>query len=423
MFWLFVKSSMFGNGGGIVRKRAFYYLAVGTLVFTAGCSRVGNSRVSGTPVADEMVAWLKEQQTADVKAALDEISNVESSRNQAVQDSIEAAEEESRSAEEAVKESIKESGSIEESIRESIWKSEEESRYVEASIAYSIAAAEAESRYIEASLAEESEALAQAQSLAASLAESSAEASSIAESIAESRSVEASIAESRSIEASLEESSLEELRRQIEEAGGDYLLQLCAGTHLTPYGVATIDDSDARLVYKLFEHTAVIGDSRVEGVAWVLDGSEVFFSRGAYAGKLYDIARQAAAMYPEKALFWIGLNDMSVYEANVDAFVKDYKAVIKDFLSINPGCKIYIHNQPSIPQEGLENFEYAKYIDQYNDAMAQMCKENGWTYVDGSAYLRAEYFAADGLHFQKAFYRYWAQDMANQLDLWGDLAQ
>lgn len=407
----------------IVSKKRFPYLAVSALAFTAGCSRADNNTVSATTVADEMIAWLKDQQTADVKTVLEQMSNVESSRAQIIQDSIDAAEEESRSVEESIKESSSIEASIEESVKESIRESEEESRSIEASIEYSIAASEAESRYIEASLAEESKDLALALSLAESLAESSAQAASAEASLAESRAIESSIAESRSIAASLEESSLEELRQQIEAAGGDYLLQLCAGTHLTPYGVATIDDSDAPLLHKLFEHTAVIGDSRVEGVAWVLDESEVFFNRGGYAAKLHDIARQAAAMYPGKALFWIGLNDMSVYEANVDAFIKDYEAMIRDFLSINPDCKIYVHNQPAVPQAGLDNFEFAEYIDEYNDAMLQMCDENGWTYVDGSTYLRSEYYAADGLHFQKTFYRYWAQDMANQLDLWGDLAQ
>lgn len=395
-------------GVWIVNRKKIFYLAVGALALIAGCSRTDNSEVLATAVADEMVAWLKDQQTADVKEVLDQIAEVEASREQLVQDSI-GAEEESRSEEESIKESSREEASAQKSLRESARESESESRYRESSIAYSIAMSEAESRYDEAVLAEESE--------EASIA------SSIAESIAASSAAESSIAESRSIAASLEESSLEELRQQIQEAGGDYLLALCEGTNLTPYGVATIDDTDAPLVHKLFENTVVIGDSRVEGAEWVLSESEVFFSRGGYAGNLHELARRAAGMYPDKALFWIGLNDMSVYEAKTDRFVSDYEDMIKDFLSVVPDCEIYIHNQPDVPKEGLENFEFAKYIDDYNDAMKEMCERNGWTYVDGSTYLRPEYFAEDGLHFQKKFYRYWVQDMANQLDLWGDLAE
>ncbi len=201
----------------------------------------------------------------------------------------------------------------------------------------------------------------------------------------------------------------------------EYLLEICEGTNMVPYSVEEIDSTDTPLINTLFSDTVVIGDSRVEGVEWVLDSSKVFYDRGAYAGDLIETAKQAAAMYSKKALFWIGLNDMGVYGEDVDEFVSDYVSLIEDFLLINPGCEIYIHNQPGVTEEGIESFPYATYIELYNEAMEEMCEKNGWTLVDGSAYLKEENYADDGLHFDKAFYQLWIQDMANQLGLWEDL--
>ena len=203
----------------------------------------------------------------------------------------------------------------------------------------------------------------------------------------------------------------------------DYLTQLCAGSHMVPYGVATIDDSDTPIVNKLFQNTVVIGDSRVEGVAWVLDESRVFDMRGGYAGKMIDTARQAGQVYPQKALFFLGLNDMGIYEDHVDRYVQDYVSMVNALLEVAPDCKIYVHNQPAVPQKGLDNYAPAVRIGMYNEAMRQMCAEHGWTYIDGSTYLQESYFGTDGLHFSKAFYRLWIQDMAVQLDLWGDLTR
>ena len=291
-------------------KKRFIFLAVGAMALTAGCSRTDDHSAMATAVAEEMVEWLKGQETADVREVLEQIAQAEASQ---------------------------------ETEPDSQNETQEESSTLSA--------------------------------------------------------------------------------QQEEEAKRDYLLQLCQGTHLTPYGVETIDDTDGPLINTLFENAVVIGDSRVEGVEWVLDSSRVFFDRGAYAGNLLETAEQAAAMYPKKALSWIGLNDMSVYDAYVDRFVRDYQALVQDFLSINPGCEIYIHNQPQVPQAGIDHFPFAVHVDLYNEAMEQMCEENGWIYVDGSSYLKEENFASDGLHFDKRFYQFWIQDMANQLDLWEDLAQ
>ncbi len=436
-----------GERKSALKKKCVLYVVAGALLFTSGCSDTEDN--SGTSVSNEVVDYLMAQQTADVKEVLDKISYVESSREQVIVDSIEASEAESRSIEESIAQSIAESeyesssieASIEESIEESIAESSSIEASIEASIEYSIAESEAESRYIEASLAKESEEISIAESIAVSIAESSSIqasvdasiavensiAASIAASVAESAaaesssiaaSVAASLAESRAAEESLEASSEGEATGT---DNTDYLNQLCAGTHMTPYGVTAIDSSDQAVINKLFEHSVVIGDSRVEGVAWVLSSSYVFALRGAHAYQLYDTARQAAYMYPDKALFWVGLNDMGIYGANVDKFIDQYVALVADFLSINPGCKIYICSQPPVNATGLANYPNSQYVDLYNAAMQQMCSAHGWTYIDCSTYLRAEYYASDGLHFSKTYYQYWIQDMANQMGLWGDL--
>ena len=115
---------------------------------------------SGAAVNDTLVDMLENDDHANASVAAEKVYIAESSRQQVIQDSIDASVAESVSIRESIEESVAESRSIEESIEESIRES------VEESILASLEESEAESR-----LAEER---ARQASIQASLAESRA---------------------------------------------------------------------------------------------------------------------------------------------------------------------------------------------------------------------------------------------------------
>lgn len=371
----------------------------------------------------EALLWLNSRQTADVPKVLEEMESVVASREAEVEASVAeseaAASREEESSRAAVASSIAESHSVEVSIQESIKESIAISQYYVES--------EAESRLQEALEKEEAEKAeslrAERESIAASVAEESrllAESASIQESLYVAESIAASVAESQSIAASLAEKESRPEGGGKPDGADEYLAALTKGTNLVPYGVADIKDSDLYILHDLFSRSVVIGDSRVEGAIWVLAQSEVFYSRGAHSATLHDTARNAAKMYPEKALFWLGLNDMGIYGADVEKYIKDYVALIEDFLSVSPKTKIYVQNMTPVGELGISKYPNAVYSDAYSQAIAGMCAAHGWTFLDGNRHFDPKYYASDGLHYDKKYYTLWVQDAALQMGLWDD---
>ena len=58
------------------------------------------------------------------------------------------------------------------------------------------------------------------------------------------------------------------------------------------------------------------------------------------------------------------------------------------------------------------------HVDTFNEALEQMCSENGYTFVDNTELAqehRSEY-EQDGIHFKSSFYEYWALNLINGED-------
>lgn len=249
----------------------------------------------------------------------------------------------------------------------------------------------------------------------------------IADSVAESvRQYEESVAESsRQVDESIAAAQQAAIDASIAESAAvhqNYLQQLIAGTTLVPGGIVPVDDSAIPVLQRLFQNTRVIGDSRAKGITWsgVLNEAEVFYDVGVHAAHLGDTAVAAAYTYPSKALFFMGVNDCLIYENNLPQFVADYQQAIASFLSIDPGCHIYVMSAIRCTDAAIAKQPGLANMPAVSQAIADMCFANGYTYVDIGDYLTADMYSEDGIHFRKSFYLLWAQDMANKLGLWED---
>ena len=59
----------------------------------------------------------------------------------------------------------------------------------------------------------------------------------------------------------------------------------------------------------------------------------------------------------------------------------------------------------------------------YNAAIREMCEELNCTFVSSVVYALEEFLVDDnsGVHYNRQYHIYWAQTMANQMNLWEDM--
>jgi len=246
----------------------------------------------------------------------------------------------------------------------------------------------------------------------ASVEASAEEASSILESlsIAESESVEQSIAESN-------EALLESIKESIYSGGTP------TGV-LTPGRIVTVGDEAIPEIRRLFKNTVVLGNSRARSVldSGILTDETVLYKWAAHMDEITEIVVQGANLYRGKVLFIMGVNDLGYYTSNVAGWKAKYIEMISLFRSINPGAEIYL--QEIIPIN--ENYRYRWYnmdrVVDYNAAVREICAEQNCTMVTATMFALPEFLNDDtGAHYNKQFHFYWAQAMANQMNLWEDL--
>ena len=269
----------------------------------------------------------------------------------------------------------------------------------------------------------------ESQSIEASIAESLAAESRKAASIEESEYIRQSIeeSESRSVEESIAASiyaveSWEALLESIAESivsGGTPTGVLEAGK------VSTVGDEAIPQLRQLFADVTIIGHSGAKNVldSGILTDSNIFYKWAAHMDEIDEIVDQAAKRGPGKVLFLMGTNDMGYYCQNVDVWKKDYIAVIDRYLAANPGAEVYLQEIIPIPEAYWYRWYNHFRIDDYNNAMREICEEYGYTQVSATDFAFPAFIADDsGTHYNKQYHFYWAQTMANQLGLWEELS-
>ena len=348
---------------------------------------------SGSAVDPALVLELSEQEEWDVSEVAGKVSLAESSRQQVIQDSIDASVSESesirRSIEDSIAESIAESISIEESvaasIQESIDQSIAESVSIEESIAESIEASIAES--VAASIAESVRESEEA-SIAASIAESEAASreeerrQEIARQEAEARR-QAEEAARRAAEEAARRQAEEEARRQAEEAAKASGTEAPAAPPAQPAATGP---------------TVLFGDSRTQGfIAYNLYPANLVFWTYNPVSAAPDLRAGAAALAPSKIVFLNGIDDICSYGAG--GALGQYEAYIAAFQASSPGTRIFVHSVLAVGPEALGPHPQLAEIPAFNAMLVDMCARHGWTYIDCSQGYNAGCIGTDGIHY------------------------
>ena len=173
-------------------------------------------------------------------------------------------------------------------------------------------------------------------------------------------------------------------------------------------------------LYRWFTgRAAIIGDSITHSI-WeyeFLDESVVFAKIGLLVVKSDDYVSGAIAASPEAVFFSFGSNDIESYENQVDTFIGNYKPRVQRVKDALPGAKIFILGL--LPVTDWADIPAYIYMDDYNAALQDMCRELNVTYLDSGFILERDpdLFDADGIHPLPNFYPKWLTFMADAAGL------
>lgn len=175
-------------------------------------------------------------------------------------------------------------------------------------------------------------------------------------------------------------------------------------------------DTDEAAIWEAMSASVVLGDSRAVGFSYheFMPESNVFAKGG---GKITDIPEyldQLAAMNPETIFLCYGLNDVGIgLWPTGEEYADEYEIQVQALKERLPGTTVYVNS--ILPAVGVGLSADADYprIGEYNDALAAMCEEHGWPYIDNDVLAdeHKDLYQPDGLHVDKAFYKYWAANM------------
>ncbi len=108
----------------------------------------------------------------------------------------------------------------------------------------------------------------------------------------------------------------------------------------------------------------------------------------------YTIPQALAKMKPRRIVVTLGTNDLSS-GLTADAFVQDYKHMLEGFSTAYSYCDILVNAIPPVTEDSENAAANQLLIDQYNQALAAMCNDAGYKFLNSSEVLKDETGFAD----------------------------
>lgn len=166
---------------------------------------------------------------------------------------------------------------------------------------------------------------------------------------------------------------------------------------------------------KIFSGSIILGDSVTEGLTayGYLSEDTVFCKIGASLLNGDELFHQAASVYPLRAFFSFGMNDILNYNGNEESFKSRYKELLSEFRNTSPDTKIFINSITAPSADAVKNKPVLKKYKVFNDTIRQICKEMDFTYIDNTEILEShpDLYAGDGIHVNADYYPLWINNM------------
>lgn len=189
------------------------------------------------------------------------------------------------------------------------------------------------------------------------------------------------------------------------------------------YRMAEIENNP-EAVWSAFNDAVIIGDSRAYGYYFydLVPENRVYAKGG---GRITDIEEDVtylpsiAALNPSYVFICMGLNDVGIgfYPEGKDLADK-YVEEISILQEVLPNAQIIVSSILPTNEVGTAlNYDFGR-IGEYNDALAIICEEQGYTYVDvtDTIYEFGDPFQEDGIHLVPDYYQDWAMKLVMAME-------
>ena len=174
--------------------------------------------------------------------------------------------------------------------------------------------------------------------------------------------------------------------------------------------------SDSANVWSLFEDYAILGDSRAVGFWYYgyLPESRVLSASGASILTIPDWTPQLVALNPSYVFLCFGLNDLSYnFWPTPEEYAARYESTLQTLQAAVPNARIFVVSILPVQEDAIDDKPLWRSIPEYNEALKKMCEETGFPFVDNDnlSETHPDLWADDDIHFDRAFYPYWATNL------------
>ena len=176
---------------------------------------------------------------------------------------------------------------------------------------------------------------------------------------------------------------------------------------------------EGRSIKERFAGAVVLGDSVAEGFEEydILNASSVAAEIGVHLDELDEQIAKVKELSPGILFLYLGLNDVTATNGDVDRFVSEYKEVLTRIREEVPDAHLFVNSIFPVQKKALEKEPLLEKIPEYNDALKELCDSQTVAFIDNTDLVSDEYYEEDGIHFKAAFYPVWAEHMAEVASL------
>lgn len=129
----------------------------------------------------------------------------------------------------------------------------------------------------------------------------------------------------------------------------------------------------------------------------------------------YTIPQSIPKMKPRRVVVTLGSNDLAS-GLTADAFVQDYKHMLEGFSTAYSYCDILVNAIPPVTEDSENAAANQLLIDQYNQALAVMCNDAGYKFLNSAEVLKdASGFADSNLISGKSYTTTGAKELVNYI--------
>lgn len=169
-----------------------------------------------------------------------------------------------------------------------------------------------------------------------------------------------------------------------------------------------------------FSDAVFIGDSIIEGISGyqLLAEDHVVAMRGKRTDNCEDDVEAAIALAPQQLFMLYGMNDLEYCRGDALRFASQYQELLTLVKEKLPNTDIFVLSILPIHESAIKNVPvYGSYPD-FNQALADVCKEEKVTFLDlGHLLTSADDYEFDGVHPKYAFYPLWLMEIAKEAGL------